>query len=107
MKLWPFIRRPHEQWKLVKSIKLEIVRNKTDEGKFFYHLHESDRGNRKVDYTCTFPVINSKRSSLHQLAITFDDYHEQVYPWLQGRYVAVIPSFAEVDLLDVQAKLSA
>lgn len=103
-----------EEWRLVHTIVLNITRatltGDKEKGKFYYHLHESNQGNRRLTCSSTFPEITDSEAASKR----FDDYHETVYPWLMGRYVEVevdgakrgVPTFNDVDGIDVQRKLS-
>jgi hypothetical protein len=97
-------RLPPENWKLVKTITVDVERtayNKKESGSVYYHLHESDRDARKLVITSTIEIEDLEKKAKH-----LADYHTTVYPWLHGRYVKGIPSYNDVDSIDVQTRLS-
>lgn len=105
--LYRLFRITPREWRLVKTHTVGIVRGDTkkdrEEGKFYYHLYESNKGERRVEYGVTWEMSPER---IRAMAVRWDDYHEVVVPWLGGRYVPGIPSFNDIDALDVQAKLS-
>ena len=84
-----------EDWRLVKTIEVAIHRNLSEEeGKLYYHLFESNLGNRKVEYQCTLSFNDS--SILEENAKRIDIYQEKIYRWEHGRYDPEIPRYNEI-----------
>jgi hypothetical protein len=102
--------RKKEEWRLVHTVDVPVAfvkvkRTEADikgEGNIFFHLHESDRGARKCFIGCTIQSASDIKKNAESLEV----YHKVVYPWIHGSYDPNIPSFKDVDLLAVQAKLS-
>lgn len=90
-------------WKMVKTIKIAIhdTFNPSDEGFAYYHLYESEYGKRRVEFASTMKVRD-----VSAMCKRLEDYQDIVLPWLSGRYVKGIPSYSDVDGLDVINRLS-
>jgi len=87
-----FKRKPKEDWRLVKTIKIGIIHNTSKkEGKLYYHLFESNLGNRRTRFACTFPEVDAEI-----MGKKFEDYHEKVYRWEMGRVDPEIPTYNQV-----------
>lgn len=93
-------------YKHVYTLKISITRKqqftgvKTN-GFFYYHLYETKNGKRKVEYGSTFAMDYPEVTGQH-----FTDYHDIVLPWLNHRYVPNIPGYNDVDMIDVEKRLS-
>ncbi len=87
--------KPKEQWCLVRTITVPVSHS-ARKGKLYYHLYESDRKNRKVEFACTIPEVDAEKSGKH-----FDVYHETIYRWLQGRIDPEIPRYDQIHEEDV------
>lgn len=80
-----------EKWRLVKTITRGVkVRESEQSGEFYFHLFESNKGNRKLEVGHTFSFHSSQNMFI---AKQLDVYHETVYRWLKGRYDPSIPSY--------------
>lgn len=73
---------------------IDNVKNGNRRGKVYIHCLESDRNNRKVKGSCTFPDIDSK--SIDDFVKVHEIYQERLVRWLAGRYDPEIPRFSEV-----------
>lgn len=92
--------------KLVHTISFGIERQMEHgkkKGTFYYYLFEDKNGKRRMHAGST---LDPGATNLDMQSKLFDDYHEVIFPWLHGRYVKGVPSYNDVDSLDVQAKLS-
>jgi hypothetical protein len=96
---------PPEDWRLVISIPDNIIATQPDiitgikeTGFLYYHLFESDRGNRKVTFSCTISDIPEKR--LESRAKEFPLYQTKIYRWLMGRRDPEIPSYKDTEIED-------
>jgi hypothetical protein len=98
-------RKPKEQWRLVKTLEWGATLGK-EKGKIFVHLYESDLGNRKWECGSTFNTFVGKEHELRSKLSGIEQYHTELTPWLAKRYVPGIPTYSDVDALDVQDKLS-
>jgi hypothetical protein len=83
-----------ENWRLVKTITESVVQTggyTQKDGKVYYHLFESSKGRRKVEYQSTL-----KSSDLEADAKRIDTYQEKIYPWLNGRVDPDIPRYSQI-----------
>ncbi len=92
-----------EDWRLVKTI-AEPVHRELDSsvrGIMYYHLFESNFGNRKCEYANTIDGYTTVE--LHIYANNFTVYQTKVYRWLKGRFDPEIPTYdcvIEEDLIN-------
>lgn len=96
-----------DDWKLVKTLKINslMTSKKSPNGVqcwTYFHLHESKFGKRKYEFTSTYP---SNFDPDVKKGLT--EYHETVFPWVNGRYFPDIPRYQDMELINVQEKLSA
>jgi hypothetical protein len=86
-----------QDWRLMTTLECGVsLSNRgivSDHGKLYYHLLESDKGQRKIELGCTL-VLNDNEIFLASRRMPL--YHETVYPWLKGRYSPDIPRYADV-----------
>lgn len=91
-----------EKWVLVKTYDI-VVRDRANTnnliGKFYLHLSESNKGNRKVEPTCT--IIHFNYAELNNMMKKSSIYHEIVHRWLKGRRDPDIPRYDQIDEEDV------
>lgn len=92
-------------WRLVHTIKSNCVftnefGDKKDCISYFF-FYESDKGARRYEYQTN---INVKKGEIKYEML--DDYYDIVYPWVNGKFNPNIPSYNDMDVLDVEAKLS-
>jgi hypothetical protein len=81
-----------EKWRLVKTIKeSRVYENKS--GMIYFHLHESNKNNRKIEYASTFALDNSELEYGVKRSTT---YQEILYRWLNGRHDPDIPRYDSV-----------
>lgn len=85
-----FKRKPKEDWRLVKSYRLDVT-SESNKGVLYYHLFESNFGTRQLKYDCTIQNVNLAVG--HKM---YSEYHETIYPWLQGRLNPEIPRYHEI-----------
>lgn len=88
-----FKRRPPERWCLVKTISEDVALN-SKKGKIYFHLHESDRGNRKVEIASTLELPSYLK--LDECAKRFEVYQEKIYRWENGRVDPDIPRYNQI-----------
>lgn len=81
-----------QQWRLVKTIINPVKLNKID-GNVYYHLFESDKGNRRIDIQCsiTLPYMD-----LDEQARKLETYQVKIYRWEMGRLDPDIPSYNQI-----------
>jgi hypothetical protein len=95
-----------EQWRLVATVSdpdeyahytVNRIGERKDRGRFsfFYHLFESDRGNRRVEIAHTLTTA-SRNYDATKTAKNSEFYHTKIYRWEQGRYDPDIPRYSEV-----------
>ena len=85
--------KPKERWRLVKTIMVHVGRGGVsgEKGKLYYHLHESDLGNRKVEYACTISGVDAESGGR-----LLDVYQETIYRWEHGRADPEIPRYGDI-----------
>jgi hypothetical protein len=66
----------------------------------YYHLYESNIGNRSMECTCTNANIDARD---YVKCTTL--YNEKIHRWLEGRYDPEIPAYSELSQEDVMNKL--
>jgi len=87
--------KPKEDWRLVKTIVDDVSRNSGKEkGKFYYHLFESSRGNRRVEFASTFSDLD--KEALEKAGKHFDTYQDMIYRWEHGRVDPNIPRYDQI-----------
>lgn len=92
---------PKRQWRLVTTLE-QAVRLGSKEGKVWFHLFEAEDGKKKFDVTHSFG--NSAGNFTNAKSTT--TYNTKIVPWLNDRYVQGIPKYHEVDMADVEKRLS-
>lgn len=94
--MWPFTRKPKQDWRLVCSIvHPDTVSYDKISGEVFYHLFESDIGNRAIQLRCSLKDAPQDKLDEHIKASKF--YHTKIYRWLAGRGDPEILRYSEVD----------
>jgi len=84
-----------EKWALVKTVtSTDISWHDEKDGKVFVHLFESDKGNRKIEATCSF--VGVPQSKIDDYVRSRDRYQTHIYRWLNGRYDPEIPRYSEI-----------
>jgi len=89
-----------EVWRMCISLKYPcgIVvgagSRKEQEGQLYYHLFESNLGNRRVQARASAEV---SQAATDKFAKSTDFYHQKIYRWLAGRNDPDIPRFTEID----------
>ena len=92
--MFSWFRRNREDWRLVKSFDVEITQTFTHkDGKLYFHLFESNLGNRRVEFACS---IDMENEALAKNARRVEFYQTRIYRWEQGRYDPEIPRYTEV-----------
>jgi hypothetical protein len=96
---------PPEDWRLVKSIEMVVWKTDKpeDKGSLYFHLFESNRKNRKIEYTCT--VKDVTQETVEATAKRFDVYQKKIYRWVNGRLDPEIPTYEETEVEDTFNKL--
>ena len=80
-----------EKYKLVKTITRKVnVHTPKSSGTFYFHLFESNRGNRKVELGTDLQGVVGP---LQGLANQIPEYHNIVYPWVNGINDNDIPTY--------------
>jgi len=82
-----------QQWRLVKTIVNPVTLDKK-EGKVYYHLFESNKGNRRIDIQCS--IILPPYMNLNDQARKLESYQEKIYRWEMGRVDPDIPTYNQV-----------
>lgn len=85
-----------EDWLLVKTITEEVARvqDQDDTGKAYFHLFESDKGNRRVEYSST--LRHASQESLIYNLKRLDIYQGKIYRWEMGRHDPDIPRYDQI-----------
>jgi hypothetical protein len=89
-----------EKWVLVKTLDVQHISSKhkingtSENGKFYTHLFESSKGNRKVTFGCT--IMDLTPNHMDEFGKSTEVYNERVLRWLSGRYDPAIPSYNEI-----------
>ena len=91
MFLW--LKKFKEDWRLVKTCDSSATYDQKN-GKVYFHLFESNKGNRRVEITSTFN--NIKPTVLQKHAECSSLYQERIYRWQQGRLDPDIPRYNQV-----------
>lgn len=87
--------RPKEQWRLVKTFTEAIERRLTkEEGIAYFHLFESDRGARRVEFSCS--LSHSNNTILAENMKRLDMYQQKIYRWEMGRLDPEIPRYSDI-----------
>lgn len=101
-----FTNKPKEDWRLVKTITMKCrVGEEHPNEKVYYHLFESDRGNRRVEIKGTANAVASSNWEIFKESN--DTYQETIYPWVNGRMNTDIPTYGDVpkqEMLDYLKK---
>jgi hypothetical protein len=85
---------PKEEWRLVKTITDDIEQRFTKRnGKLYYHLFESNKGNRTVEFACTLDINKEQLCENAKRLIT---YQEKIFRWVNGRVDPDIPTYNQV-----------
>lgn len=87
--------KPKEQWRLVKTLTESVEQpqmNRT--GKAFFHLFESNRGNRRVEFDCSL-YVSTKDTMIESLR-RLELYQSKIYRWEMGRYDPDIPRYDSI-----------
>jgi hypothetical protein len=83
-----------ENWRLVKTFTNDIEQTLTKrDGKLYYHLFESDKGKRRIEFACT---ISIDHASLEEDAKRIPIYQEKLFRWVNGRIDPDIPHYDQV-----------
>lgn len=77
------------------------IESKEDDVRFRIHFFETNKGERRYELFCSSSRCNAE-GVLRKRPI----YHDVVYPWLHGRYVSEVPKWSDVEMLDLQKRLS-
>ena len=86
---------PKEEWRLVKTFEESIERRLTKEdGTGYFHLFESSKGNRRVEFQCS--LSHTSPISLAENMKRLDVYQKKIYRWEMGRHDPEIPSYSSV-----------
>lgn len=80
-----------EKWALVMTITHNIHINERP-GTFYFHLYESNLGNRKVKFSSTVRDVSNLLYIANQLPM----YHEKILRWEAGRVDPDIPRYDEI-----------
>lgn len=107
-----FAEKPKEHWLLVRTYTVEATKTTTNhrgdvvgkplDGKVFFYMFESDKGNRKVEFGSTFSDFDPSGEKYKVLS----EWADYIYPWLSGRHLKNTPSYSEAQSFDVATKLS-
>jgi len=85
-----------EKWEMVGVFNWPIYKTKKgikESGKTYYHLFESNKGNRRFEFSDTF---GDPEYLIRPLATSSEIYLQKIYPWLQGRNDPEIPRYSEI-----------
>lgn len=89
-----------EHWCLVKTIKIDAD-NMIERGFGYYHLFESSKGNRKVEFAATIKVSSKFNEEMKQMSV----YQEKIVRWLSGRYDPEIPRYIDIPEEEIMSAL--
>ena len=97
MKLPMFLRR--EKWAHVKTSEYGGIHwakghpHEKINGTVYIHFYESDKGNRKIESTCSFPEVSQKK--IDEYVESSKTYQTRFVRWLAGRYDPEIPRYSD------------
>lgn len=83
-----------EDWRLVHTITTSADVG-TSTYKFYFHLYESNKGNRKCVPLCTVPA-DQMRTGIDYLINQMSVFLGQIHRWVSGRYDPNIPTYNQV-----------
>ena len=83
-----------EKWAYVKMFAIDDVTYERKKGKIFIHLFESDKGNRRIKSSSSFPSLEQR--TIDDFVTSQDIYQEKIMRWENGRYDPEIPRFSEI-----------
>ena len=90
--------------KLVHTMKLPIVRSISKEKGFLVvHFYETQSGGKRLSLSSINFTIQEKTA--RELLETFEEYHDIIVPWMAGRYTPDIPTYEDIDQIDLMEKL--
>ena len=100
-----------DDWRLVGTLEMGIVetnpiRNDKTTGTLYYYLYENQHGERKFDIADTIRG-EYELDTLPKTDIAYRsaEYMEKVKPWLGGRKVTGITSYAKAPMHDFKHRL--
>jgi len=88
-------------WRLVATYELTngfqwgSEENGFTKGKIFYHLFESECGQRRTQIRTT--IYDANKHKIEEFATSTEFYHKKIYRWLSGRSDPDIPRYSEID----------
>jgi len=101
---------PKKDWRLVKTLSVDVsysiskrgIQISSETGKTYFHLFESNLGDRKVDFQST---VKLDQGQLETDARGERLYQERIYPWLKGRVDPDIPRYSEIPIEETATML--
>jgi hypothetical protein len=63
-------------------------------GTVYVHFYESDKGNRKIEATCSFSEVTQKK--IDEYVKSSKTYQTRFVRWLAGRYDPQIPTYNQL-----------
>lgn len=81
-----------QKWVVVKTFQIGIRYGYTD-GRAFIHLHESNKGKRKLSFTASLSIPGDK---LKGMCTRSEIYNTRIYRWLSGRIDPEISTYNTV-----------
>lgn len=97
-----------ENWRLVSTIEYGnkisgVVRGKEVTGSMWYHLFESNKGQRQVKVKVD--IVGADAEKIEAFGTNTKIYHTKIYRWLAGRGDPDILRYSEVDQEEVMHEL--
>lgn len=94
MKLTVWERITGKKWAHVKIFTYDSIKYGKDSGKIYVHLYESNKGDRRIEWTSSFNDM--LQSTLDNFVMSSTLYNERLVRWKAGRYDPGIPKFSQI-----------
>ena len=99
-----------DDWRLCGTVVVPIVHTdplrQQKTGKLFYYLYENQHGDRKYDIADTFRGdYDLKVMPKDDFIFRNEDYLTKVKPWMDGRKITGVTSYAKVPIHDFKNRL--
>jgi len=99
-----------DDWRLCGTVDLPVVETNalldSKKGKLYYYLYENQHGDRKFDVADTFRGdYDLDRMPKDDFIFRNEDYLTKVKPWMDGRKITGVTSYAKVPIHDFKNRL--